>query len=109
MKRNHHISSDKLRWRVLEENLNFTSTRDVNPAVGIIGQPIALEALKFGLECRAPGQNVYIRGITGTGRMTMIRSLLDELDLLPWHQLDRCYVHNFKHPDQPRLITLPMG
>ncbi len=109
MKRNHQISPDMLRWQVNEENLKFTSTREVKPAAGIVGQPVALEALKFGLECQAPGQNVYVRGITGTGRMTMIRSLLDELDLLPWHQLDRCYVHNFKHPDQPRLITLPAG
>ena len=109
MKRNHQISPDKLRWQVNEENLKFTSTREVKPVAGIVGQPVALEALKFGLECKAPGQNVYVRGITGTGRMTMIRSLLDELDLLPWHQLDRCYVHNFKHPDQPRLITLPAG
>jgi len=109
VKRNHQISPDKLRWQVNEENLKFTSTREVKPAAGVVGQPIALEALKFGLECQAPGQNVYVRGITGTGRMTMIHSLLDELDLRPWHQLDRCYVHNFKHPDQPRLITLPAG
>ncbi|MCP4045919.1 MAG: AAA family ATPase [Gammaproteobacteria bacterium] len=109
MKRNHQISPDMLRWQVNEENLKFTSTREVKPVAGIVGQPVALEALKFGLECQAPGQNVYVRGITGTGRMTMIRSLLDELDLRPWHQLDRCYVHNFKHPDQPRLITLPRG
>lgn len=107
--RNHQISPDNLRWLVNEENLKFTSTREVKPAAGVFGQPIALEALKFGLECQAPGQNVYVRGISGTGRMTMIRSLLDELDLKPWHQLDRCYVHNFKHPDQPRLITLPAG
>ncbi len=107
--RNHQVSPEMLRWQASEESLKFTSTRDVKPAAGIFGQPIAMEALKFGLECQAPGQNVYVRGISGTGRMTMIRSMLDELDLKPWHQLDRCYVHNFKHPDQPRLITLPAG
>ena len=109
MMRNHQISSEQLRWQANEEGLKFVSTREVKPAAGVIGQPIALEALKFGLECQAPGQNVYVRGISGTGRMTMIRSMLDELDLKPWHQLDRCYVNNFKHPDQPRLITLPAG
>ncbi|MDX2417114.1 MAG: ATP-binding protein [Xanthomonadales bacterium] len=109
MKRNHHISSDKLRWRVLEENLKFTTTRDVEPTADIVGQPIALEALQFGLECQAPGQNVYVRGITGTGRMTMIHNLLGDLELNAWHKLDRCYVHNFSRPDQPRLITLPAG
>jgi ATP-dependent Lon protease len=41
--------------------------------------------------------------------MAMIRNVLDELDPQPWHKLDRCYVHNFRQPDQPRLITLNAG
>lgn len=103
------LDASQLRWRADESELDFESTREINPAVGIVGQPIALEALRFGLECHAPGQNVYVRGLSGTGRMAMIRSVLDELEPTPRHELDRCYVHNFRQPDQPRLITLVAG
>jgi len=103
------IDADLLRWRVDESMLDFKSTAEIDPAVGIVGQPVALEALRFGLECHAPGQNVYVRGLSGTGRMAMIRSVLDELNPQPWHKLDRCYVHNFRQPDQPRLVTLDSG
>jgi len=103
------LSAGQLRWQVDEDQLNFESTREVQPVVGIVGQPIAMEALRFGLECQAPGQNVYVRGVTGSGRMSMIRSLLNELNPQARRKLDRCYVHNFTAPDQPRLITLPAG
>ncbi len=103
------LDSGRLRWRIDEEKLSFASTASVDPAIGIVGQPIAMEALRFGLECDAPGQNIYVRGVSGTGRMSMLRNLLDELNPVARRQLDRAYVHNFSQPDQPRLLTLPAG
>ncbi len=100
---------DALRWRVDESTLGFKSTSEIDPAEGIIGQPIAMEALRFGVESTAPGQNIYVRGTSGTGRTSLVRSLLAELDPQARRRLDRCYVHNFLQPDQPRLITLPSG
>ncbi|MEM7308788.1 MAG: AAA family ATPase [Planctomycetota bacterium] len=95
-----------LRWRCEASELPFETTAEVEPVAGVIGQGSALEALRFGIESDAPGQNVFVRGLVGTGRMTMVRRLLDEL--MPVCQLknDRCYVHNFSSPDRPRLITL---
>ena len=103
------LRPEDLRWRVDETKLPFRSTAEVDPAEGIVGQPIALEAMRFGVECDAPGQNVYVRGVTGTGRMTMVYSLLKELKPKARRRLDRCYVHNFNQPDRPRLVTLPAG
>jgi ATP-dependent Lon protease len=100
---------DALRWRVDESTLAFESTSEIDPAEGIIGQPVAMEALRFGVESKAPGQNIYVRGTSGTGRTSLVRSLLAELDPQARRRLDRCYVHNFLQPDQPRLITLPSG
>jgi ATP-dependent Lon protease len=103
------LNPDDLRWRVDESRLSFKSTAEVDPAEGIVGQPVAIEAMRFGVECDAPGQNVYVRGVTGTGRMTLVTSLLEELRPKARRRLDRCYVHNFKQPDRPRLITLSAG
>ena len=103
------LAPDDLRWRVDERKLSFRSTADVDPAEGIVGQPIAIEAMRFGVDCKAPGQNIYVRGVTGTGRMTLVTSMLKELQPKARRRLDRCYVHNFNQPDRPRLITLPAG
>jgi len=100
---------DKLRWHVDEDMLTFNSTADVDPAEGIIGQPVAMEAMRFGVESDAPGQNIYVRGSSGTGRTSLVVSLLAELKPRAKRRLDRCYVHNFTQPDRPRLITLPAG
>jgi ATP-dependent Lon protease len=107
----HHsaLSPSELCWKIDESALPFKSTAEVDPAEGIVGQPIAIEAMRFGVECDAPGQNVYVRGVTGTGRTTLVTSLLKELRPKAKRRLDRCYVHNFKQPDRPRLVTLPAG
>jgi ATP-dependent Lon protease len=101
------LPAESLRWRVDPGFLQFESTADLDPARGIIGQPVAMEAMRFGVECDAPGQNIFVRGTTGTGRTSMVRTLLAELNPKARRRLDRCYVHNFKQPDRPRLITLP--
>jgi ATP-dependent Lon protease len=103
------LPPESLRWRCDPEQLEFDSTAEVEPTAGIVGQASALEALRFGIETDAPGQNVFVRGLVGTGRMTMIRRLLN--DLMPKCRLkqDRCYVHDFQNPDRPRLITLASG
>ena len=103
------LTPEQLRWRCSEDIFPFETTAEVDPTKGIIGQPTAYEALKFGLQCLARGQNVYVRGARGTGRMDMVRQLLDELKPETDDKRDYCYVHNFLRPDHPRLITLPPG
>jgi len=98
-----------LRWRCDPESLPFETTADVEPVAGVIGQASAVDSLRFGLESDAPGQNIFIRGLTGTGRMTLVRRLLEEIRPVCDTKLDRCYVHNFTQPDRPRLLTLPAG
>ena len=61
------------------------------------------------MKCAAPGQNIYVRGLSGTGRTSLVQSVLAELKPPARRRLDRCYVHNFSQPDRPRLITLPAG
>lgn len=103
------LAPPALRWRAETSTLGFDNTRDVEPVKGIIGQDTALEALRFGLECRAAGQNIFVRGLHGTGRMTMLHRLLTDLTPACPGGRDRCYVHNFEQPDRPKLISLPRG
>ncbi len=71
MSKSYALPVDALRWRVDESTLDFESTLEIDPAEGIIGQPVAMEALRFGVESNAPGQNIYVREISGTGRTSL--------------------------------------
>lgn len=103
------LAPDHLRWRCDPELVGAASTADVEPVEGVVGQDDAIDALRFGLETTAPGQNVYVRGLTGTGRTELVRRLLDEVSPACPLAPDRCYVRNFDRPDRPALVTLPRG
>jgi len=98
-----------LRWQCVEDWLTFSTTAELQPVQGVVGQDDALAALHFGLEIDAPGQNVYVRGLTGTGRTTTVEHLLADIRPPCPPTEDRCYVHNFDQPDRPRLLTVPRG
>ncbi len=104
------VPVDELRWRCDPAWVAaFSSTAEVEPIPGVVGQEDAIESLRFGLEIHAPGQNVFVRGITGTGRLTLLKRLLEEVRLACPLAPDRCYVHNFTDSDRPRLLSLPRG
>ena len=85
------------------------STGEMRPMEELIGQERALRALRFGLEIREAGFNVYTAGAQGTGRMTAVRSFLDELAKAKPRASDWVYVHNFKDQYEPNAIALPAG
>jgi predicted ATP-dependent protease len=103
------LPTDALRWRCDPALFDFETTSEIEPEGGVIGQDDAVAALRFGLEINAPGQNVFVRGLTGTGRSTLVSRLLQTIKPSCPLPPDRCYVYNFAHPDRPRLITLPRG
>ena len=90
-------------------NVECTSTEEMRPLEEIIGQERALRALRFGLEIREPGFNVYTAGAQGTGRMRAVRSFLDELAKAKPRASDWAYVHNFQNQYEPNAIALPAG
>jgi ATP-dependent Lon protease len=103
------LPAGQLRWRCDPDTLPFASTAEVEPIPGIVGQDQAIDALRFGLEIHAKGQNVYVRGLQGTGRLTMVRRLLEEIRPQCPAAPDHVYVHDFEHPDRPRLLTVERG
>ncbi|MFH0945115.1 MAG: AAA family ATPase [Planctomycetota bacterium] len=103
------VPLDKLRWHCDESLFHFETTADIEPMTGIIGQEDAVVALQYGLEVDAPGQNIFVRGLVGTGRLTLVRRLLEQIQPESSLAPDLCYVHNFDAADSPRLIALPRG
>ncbi|AQT68451.1 Lon protease [Anaerohalosphaera lusitana] len=87
----------------------FKNTSEVEPLEEILGQDKAMNAIEVGLGIPQDGYNIYVAGLTGTGKMnTVKRSLKKRLDgsKVP---ADWVYVHNFEDPDQPRCMKLKPG
>ena len=103
------LPEEQLRWRCPATSLDFTTTDELRPSEGVVGQEGATEALRFGLSIDAPGQNIFVRGLVGTGRLALVRDILRSVVPGIPDGYDRCYVHNFADPDRPRLLTLPQG
>jgi ATP-dependent Lon protease len=104
------VAPDALRWRCDPSQFAFTTTADLaEEPIEMIGQARAVEALRLGLDLRGDGYNVFVAGEIGTGRSTAVRHVLAEIDRGTSAPRDLAYVHNFKDPDQPRLLTFPAG
>lgn len=103
------LDAGALRWRCDPESLGFRTTEEVQPIPPVIGQESAVEALEFGLGSPAPGHNVFVRGLTGTGRALLVRRLMEHIKPSCPLARDRVYVRNFSEPDRPRLLTFARG
>lgn len=75
----------------------------------IIGQDRAINALELGLGISAAGYNIFIMGASGTGRRTVLTTLLANYKANPSDLQDIAYVCNFTHPLEPKALFFPAG
>lgn len=89
--------------------LGFETTEDLKELEEIAGQERALEAIRFGVDIKHHGFNLFVMGPSGMGkRSTTIHYLKQQAaDKSPPD--DWCYVNNFEKPQKPKLIRLPAG
>ena len=97
----------KLKYNM--DDFDFKSTQDLKPLKGIIGQERAAEALNFGLKMKAKGYNIFVAGISGTGRSSYTYSMVSKVAQTKKNNKDYVYVYNFKNPDEPKAISFQAG
>lgn len=103
------LTPESLRWICPEEWLPAENTEALTPSRGIIGQGRAVRALEFGLAMDSLGFNVFVTGLTGTGKMTAVELHLQPLAGEGPRPDDLMYVFNPQAPEQPRLLRLDAG
>ena len=103
------VPPEKLRWQCDHNSLAFKTTDELKITERIIGQERALKAIKLGLEVKSPGYNIYAAGLTGTGKSSTIKFILEQIDTKGPIPNDTFYVHNFSYPDMPMVLRLPAG
>jgi predicted ATP-dependent protease len=111
----YEVPVDKLRWECDPKIFDFECTKDLAPLREFIGQERATRAVEFGINMTNAGYNIYVAGVTGTGKTSMVKAYIERVikereargetfDLDDW-----CYFYNFKEPDNPQITNLPQG
>lgn len=98
-----------LRWKCNPNIFNFKSTDELEPIEGILGQDRAIRAIKLGINLRSPGYNIYISGLSGTGKASSVKKILENMSFNCPMLFDYAYVNNFQNPDNPTLLIFAAG
>ena len=110
------VPAEKLTWRCDLSFLPFTCTAEMTPLEDFIGQDRAIRAIEFGLGVNRPGFNIFVTGLTGTGKTSIIKAFLKKVtgDRRGFVQNatspeDWCYVYNFNDADRPQVLKIRRG
>lgn len=103
------LSPEKARNICDPSLMRCETTRELEPLIEIIGQERAMRALKFGLGIKQRGFNIYVSGVSGTGKTTAVKGYLEEMAQTQPVPSDWCYVHSFRQSYEAKALKLPAG
>ena len=103
------LKPEELRWFCNPDVFEFESTSKIKPIEGVVGQERALKALKLGVDMESPGYNIFVTGLSGTGKMYTIKSMLESISPECPSLKDYAYVNNFDDVDRPKLLEFDAG
>ena len=95
------LPPEKLRWQCDPSIFGFESTKDLQPLRQFIGQDRAIKSIDFGLSMDCEGYNIYVAGLTGTGKTSAVKAhiskLLEEKQTKEQFKpvYDWCYFYHF--------------
>jgi len=111
----YEVPADKLRWQCDPAIFDFNHTKKLAPLREFVGQDRAIRAIEFGLSMNREGYNIYVAGLTGTGKTSVVKTYIQKLvekrraEEKERHIEDWCYLYNFTDPDRPQILNLPQG
>ena len=109
------VPLERLQWVCGAQGLDFHCTDELAPLDGFVGQDRAIKAIEFALDINKPGYNLFVTGMSGTGKTTAVKQYVHRRaterlargEALPLY--DWCYLHNFADAERPIAIQLPSG
>lgn len=103
------IEVDSLFTSCIPGSFSFKTTKELKPLNELVGQERGLRSIEFGLDLSNQGYNIFVLGESGTGKNSILRSVLDEKAKSRGIPDDWCYVNNFREPERIRALRLPAG
>ena len=88
---------------------SFASTGEIPDSNDVLGQDRALAAIDLSAGIEHQGYNMFVMGVPGSGRHSVVQRLLRERATTEACPPDWIYVHNFATPHRPNAISLPAG
>ncbi|MFW6135195.1 MAG: Lon protease family protein [Chloroflexota bacterium] len=88
---------------------SFDTTDELEDLTDVIGQPRAVEAMRFGMGIDDKGFNIYAMGPPGIGKQSLMRRFFEERARDEPSPSDWCYVNSFEDDHRPRAVELPAG
>lgn len=89
--------------------LAFSTTAELQPIDGLIGQARAVEAIRFGTRVDSNGFNLFVIGPNGARMQDAVKTMLAAEAAGKPSPSDWVYVNNFVDPTKPIAIELPAG
>lgn len=87
----------------------FKSTAEIDPLDEVIGQERAVRAITLGLNMKQPGYNIFITGLEGSGKRTIVQDIVSLHARQQEAPDDWCMVNNFHDEFRPKAIRVPTG
>lgn len=93
---------------------DFNCTKDLAPYREFIGQERAIRGIEFGLSMKNKGYNIYVSGLSGTGKTSIVKTYVNKMVEKrqaegAYNPEDWCYLYNFTDADKPQIVNLPQG
>lgn len=100
------LPAEKITQEIADDLLPFTSTAELEPFVGVLGQDRAVNAIQFGVAMKRSGYNIFVMGDTSTGRSSYVRDYLKSEGKRQQTPDVWCYVNHFTNPREPKAMAL---
>ena len=71
------LDSKQLRSSIDSSQFSFKSTEEIESLEGVIGQERAVRALEFGLDVDDNSYNIFVTGLSATGKTTIVKKILE--------------------------------
>ena len=105
----HELKTKDLRCICDPRVFSFRNTSELKPLDKVIGQERAVQAIEFGLNMKSKGYNIFVTGLEGTGKSTIVKDLVTAYARKQPTPSDWCLVNNFKDEFRPRAFEVPPG
>jgi lon-related putative ATP-dependent protease len=109
MNQNHRLKPEELYRATDPAQFDFETTDELDVLSEVIGQPRAVEAMRFGMEIDSDGYNIFALGPPETAKRNIIQHFFEQRAREMPVPDDWCYVNNFDDAHKPKNIRLPAG
>ncbi len=109
MSKKNELKAAELRCVCDPKIFKFKNTTEIKPLDEVIGQKRAVQAIEFGLNMKSSGYNIFVTGVEGTGKSTIVRELVSKHAKTLPRPDDWCLANNFKDHFRPKAIAVPFG